>query len=58
MSENCIYCDKNLRFSERYVVKKAVKPSGQYRRWQTQGYCCLRCHDQDKKSVLIDPWCS
>lgn len=43
----CYYCKDNTQ--ESYVIRKALKPKGVYKRWKDVGYCCETCYLEDKK---------
>lgn len=47
---SCTYCLRTLGFNESYyIIKKAVKPKGAYKRWQDSGVCCEYCYESGKK---------
>jgi hypothetical protein len=55
MSLICFYCHKISINYPMTHIRKAVKPPRRPRRYEIIGYCCERC-EQKGKPTIIDPW--
>lgn len=44
---NCMYCGRDQKFSERYIVRRATKPKGYPYRWERIGVYCISCHEEE-----------
>jgi len=50
--DNCMYCNANVMFREKYIVKKAVKPKGMPNRSIVIGCCCEDCEEKGEKTFF------
>ena len=50
----CSYCGVSSGQYDIYVVRQAVKPKRQRKRWITAGYCCEECHVKKHKQIELE----